>query len=44
MILLIDVLRNKCVGCFKNIKEAMAYAKEEGIQTVTVETVKEART
>lgn len=44
MIILIDLLRNKSVGCFRNIKEAMAYAKEEGIQTVTWETVKEART
>ena len=40
MILLIDVLRNKCVGCFKNIKEAMAYAKQEGIKIVSFEIYK----
>ena len=40
MILLIDVLRNKCVGCFKNIKEAMAYAKQEDIKIVNFEIYK----
>ena len=35
MIILIDLLRNKAVGQFKNIKDAIAYAKEEGIQKVT---------
>jgi len=37
MIILIDTLRNKTVGQFRNIKEAMAYAKEEGIKTVSWE-------
>lgn len=40
MILLIDVLRNKCVGCFKNIKEAMTYAKQEDIKIVSFEIYK----
>ena len=43
MIILIDLLRNKAVGQFKNIKDAMAYAKEEGINNITWETKKEAR-
>lgn len=41
MIILIDTKRNKTIGQFQSIKEAIAYAKEEGIQTVTWETVKE---
>ncbi len=37
MILLIDVSRNMSVGIFPSTKEALQYAKAEGIRQVTFE-------
>jgi len=37
MIILIDLARNKAVGQFKTITEAVRYAKEEGILHVEFE-------
>ena len=37
MCILIDVTRNKAVGNFPTLKEALKYAKEEGLKTVTWE-------
>lgn len=34
MIILIDLVRNKAVGQFKSITEAVRYANEEGIRQV----------
>ena len=40
--ILIDRLRNKAVGRFKTMQEALKYAREEELKTVTLEFVKEA--
>lgn len=40
MIILIDTKRNKTIGQFQSIKEAIAYAKEEGIRVVSFEICK----
>ena len=40
MIIMIDTARNMVVGQFENTKEALKYAKEEGIKQVTLESVK----
>lgn len=40
--ILIDVTRNKAVGRFKTMQEALKYAREEQLKTVTWEFVKEA--
>ena len=37
MIILIDLVRNKAVGQFKTIAEAVRYANEEGIKQVAFE-------
>ena len=37
MIILIDLARNKAVGQFKTIMEAVRYANEEGIKQVAFE-------
>lgn len=37
MILLIDMSRNMPVGLFPSTKEALRYAREEGIRQVTFE-------
>lgn len=37
MIILIDLVRNKAVGQFKTITEAVRYANEEGIKQVAFE-------
>ena len=39
--ILIDTIRNKAVGRFKTMQEALKYAREEGLKTVTWEFVKE---
>ena len=41
MILLIDMSRNMPVGLFPSTKEALRYAREEGISKMTWEFVKE---
>ena len=39
--ILIDKLRNKAVGRFRTMQEALKYAREEQLETVTWEFVKE---
>lgn len=39
--ILIDKLRNKAVGRFSTMQEALKYAREEQLKTVTWEFVKE---
>ena len=39
--ILIDRLRNKAVGRFSTMQEALKYAREEQLKTVTWEFVKE---
>ena len=41
MCILIDVTRNKAVGNFLTLKEALKYARVEQLKTVTWEFVKE---
>ena len=43
MILLIDVSRNMSVGIFPSTKEALRYAREEGISKMTWEFAKEGK-
>lgn len=38
--ILIDVTRNKAVGRFRTMQEALAYARDEGLKTVAWEFVK----
>ena len=40
MIVLIDINRNMSVGLFPSTKEALAYARDEGLKTVAWEFVK----
>lgn len=39
--ILIDTIRNKAVGRFKTMQEALKYAREEQLKTVTWEFVEE---
>jgi len=39
--ILIDIIRNKAVGRFKTMQEALKYAREEQLKTVTWEFVEE---
>ena len=39
--ILIDTIRNKAMGRFKTMQEALKYAREEQLKTVTWEFVKE---
>ena len=39
-LLMIDTDRNKVVGEFRSTKEALKYAKEEGIKHLTLEPIK----
>ena len=39
--ILIDTIRNKAVGRFKTMQEALKYAREEQLKTVTWEFVDE---
>lgn len=39
-LLMIDTDRNKVVGEFRSTKEALKYAKEEGIKHLTLEPMK----
>nr|WP_321303385.1 hypothetical protein [uncultured Trichococcus sp.] len=39
--ILIDIARNKSVGRFNTMQEALKYAREEGLKTVTWEFLKE---
>lgn len=41
--ILIDTIRNKAVGRFKTMQEALKYAREEQLKTVTWEFVKEVK-
>lgn len=43
MIVLIDINRNMSVGIFPSTKEALRYAREEGISKMTWEFVKEGK-